>query len=105
MKTLEQHVDEVMDWFDFNKVKKVMDFLDWKWTMDCGSAVPEIADMRKLVRKYMRDLYQKYSKEEKIVAGTGSGGFYVEYRKGIDEGERFDDFSVSFSVGEWYTGE
>jgi len=104
MKTLDQHIEEVMDWFDFNKVKTIMNFLNWKWgTEDGGMAVPEIADMRKNVRRYMRELYTKRKNEKEVSTWTGSGGFMIYYYKGEDENGPWDRFSVAFEAATWDT--
>ena len=99
MKTLEEHIEEVGDWFDFNKVKKVMNYLDWKW----GSNIPEIAEMRQSVRKCMRELHTKYADVKTCNVSTGSGGFDVRYVKGIYESKPFDTFYVAFNLTTWDT--
>ena len=89
MKTLEQHIEEVMDWFDFEKVHRVMTMLDWKWANTGG--VPEIPDLRKRVRDLMRSLWNS----EDVCHGTG--GFMVRlYRE-----ENWTRFSVAFQVADW----
>lgn len=89
MKTLEQHVDEVMDWFDFEKVHKVMTILDWKWANVDG--VPSVADLRKQVRHMMRSLWDSNNQY------TCTGGFMVRlYRE-----EKWARFSVAFQVTDW----
>lgn len=105
MKTLEQHIEEVMDWFDFNKIKKTMDILNWKWGMGEDAAVPEIPEMRQSVREYMKNLHETNLKKSDVHVGMGSGGFVVYYDKGIDEGEPWDHFNVTFELESWYTGE
>jgi hypothetical protein len=104
MKTLDRHIEDVMDWFDFNKVKTVMNSLNWKWaTDDGGMAVPEIVEMRKNVRKYMRELYAKFKNEKEVSAFTGSGGFMVYYDKSEDENGPWDRFNVVFELTSWDT--
>lgn len=89
MKTLEQHIEEVMDWFDFEKVHRVMTMLDWKWASI--DAVPDIPDPRKEVRRLMTPLWN--SDNEFI----GTGGFMVRlYRE-----ENWARFGVSFQVTDW----
>ena len=89
MKTLEEHVDEVMDWFDFEKVHRVMTMLDWKWAMI--GAVPEIPDLRKQVRKLMRELWNS---DNQLVA---TGGFVVR----LHREKNWARFSVAFELTEW----
>ena len=100
MKTIDQHIEEVGDWFDFNKVHQVMLHLNWKW----GSGdVPEIADMRKLVRKYMNELHAKSALLSEYNASMGTGGFDIRYIKGVWDGKPFDRFDISFNLTTWDT--
>jgi hypothetical protein len=99
MKTLEQHIEEVGDWFDFNKVHQVMLHLDWKWQ----NGVPEIVEMRQTVRKYMRELHAEYVNVKTCNVSMGSGGFDVRYVKGIYENKPFDTFYVAFNLASWDT--
>lgn len=92
---LQERIDEVMDWFDFEKVHKAMVALNWEWI---GVGVPEIPDMRKKVREYMRDTFNR------VVAGKNKsfcscGGFSVTCEN--QDGVIF--FNVSFEVAEWIT--
>ena len=89
MKTLEEHVDAVMDWFDFEKVHRVMTMLDWKWA-EIG-AVPEIPDLRKQVRGLMRSLWNSDNQS------IGTGGFVVR----LHREENWARFSVAFEVTDW----
>ncbi len=89
MKTLEEHVDEMMECFDFEKVHRVMTMLDWKWTMI--GAVPGIPDLRKQVRELMRRLWNSDNQS------VATGGFVVRlYRE-----ENWARFSVAFEVTDW----
>jgi len=100
MKTLEQHTEEVGDWFDFEKVHKVMKFLNWKWA-DVG--VPEIPVMRQHVRGHMKELYNRGKKYKKFDNYVSSGGFKVCYTKDVDENGPWDRFSVAFEAATWDT--
>ena len=61
----EEHLDEIMDNFDFEKVEKVMEFLDWKWAFIEGSPkVPTRADLRSGVRKQFREMFDKYEESK-----------------------------------------
>lgn len=78
-----------MDWFDFDRVHRVMTMLDWRWATIDG--VPEIPDLRKQVRHMMRTLWESGD------AFTSTGGFMVRlYRE-----ENWARFSVSFQVADW----
>ena len=92
-KSKQEQIDEIMDNFDFNRVARVMDFLDWKWYMK-GYRVPEEPEIRKEVRKYLSNTYdhgegqgRKYS----IVLG----GFKYTYDP------RYTELQLSFKLDNW----
>ena len=78
---VEEQIDDIMDEFEFDKVHKVMEFLDWKWWFDGETErVPEVYELRKKAREYLRYV-------AKNGGTTGSGGFTAQCRKGYDEDE------------------
>lgn len=107
MKTIDQHIEDVMDEFNFHKVKEVMDFMDWKWApgINPDGGVPEISTTRKLVREMMRDLYTRYYWRPNANVYSSTGGFTVNYFKITDSLGTSDRFKVSFDVASWDTGE
>lgn len=97
MKTLQEHMDEVMDCFDFNKVHKVMNQLNWRW---CDSKEPpSIQELRVYVRERMRQIYQSSCRK------TKSAGFSITYESWNADGVEFDGFCVEFIVSDWDTNE
>ena len=83
----QEAIDEIMDWFDFERVHDVMSYLNWEWR---DNGVPSIQEMKQTARKLLKE-----SLMEKTTVGTG--GFYVEY--GFDsEGE---NLKLSFVVTEY----
>lgn len=75
-------VNEVMDLFDYERVHKAMEFLDWKWV---GKGVPEIYDLRVESRRLLEKVANKVIEgEEYYFAATG--GFKAEAWKN-DEGK------------------
>lgn len=90
MKTKEEHITEIMDWFDFGKVAKVMKYLDWGWKFD---GVPEEPLIRETARECLSYVY------DKGVEYFACGGFVVEYNK------KYDQMSLSFVVSDWRTNE
>lgn len=88
--TQQQLIDEILDQFDFQKVKKVMDALNWKWAMGTESHVPDIPELRKQAREMLWDLIR--SKDRMIK----SGGLVVE--------KDYDDIlELRFEVTSWDT--
>jgi hypothetical protein len=51
-KNKQEQIDDIMDNFDFNRVARVMDFLDWKWYMK-EYRVPAESEIRKQVRQHL----------------------------------------------------
>jgi hypothetical protein len=91
--TLQEHIDNVMDWFDFDRVHSVMTHLNWYWASTNG--VPEKAELRAYVRKHMTYVYnQTHSKEGGYFC---SGGFEIEYYR------EEDCFNVQFILSSWGT--
>jgi hypothetical protein len=86
-------VDEILDNFDFDKVKQVTDLLNWQYFNVEGQL--EVRDLRKMARKLLRDTVQKLDKEDGY--NTGSGGFYVHGFK--DFGNKY--LELKFCVTEW----
>jgi len=86
-------IDEVMDNFDFERVHRVMTFLDWKWHSS-EMSVPTIPDMRVQVRRLIRDAINLYATGRDATIGTG--GFSVTVDGGIH---------VQFILDEWYAHE
>jgi hypothetical protein len=48
-------VDEIMDTFDFEKVQRVMNFLNWNW--DKPGYIPTVIDLRKELRSRIKSLW------------------------------------------------
>ena len=93
--TLQGHIDEVMDEFDFGKVQKVMEFLNWRW-VGADEGVPREAELRKKVRELMSYTYNQGRDFQKDWL-TATGGFRVEYHY------EWDFFEVGFYVTQWST--
>lgn len=84
----QEAIDEIMDWFDFDKVHDVMTHLNWDWR-DKGT--PSIQEIKHTVRKLLKEAIM-----EKTTVGTG--GFYVEY----ESNEKGEALNLSFVVTEWF---
>jgi hypothetical protein len=96
-KTLQQHTDEVMDYFDFDRVHKVMKHLKWTWCDSLDS--PTIPELRKHVRDQMKKVY-----DEKMYR-VECGGFAVTYHQGVEDGIEWDRFEVAFIASSWDTND
>lgn len=87
LKRQQEVIDEVMDWFDFDKVHKAMKALEWKWA-GCLNGVPEVPELRKKARELL-----KYCLEAPKDTYTGTGGFVAE--------KRGDLLFLRFEVSSW----
>ena len=86
-------VVEILDNFDFNRVKQVTDLLNWQYFNVEGQL--EVRDLRQMARKLLRDTVKELDKEDTY--NTGSGGFYVE---GFNGGVK-KYLVLKFCVTEW----
>ena len=71
-------IDEIMDWFDFEKVAKVMGALEWKW-VTAEEGIPSVGEIRQSARKLL-----KQAIEQKTTIATGglrATYFHDEYIK------------------------
>lgn len=49
----QDQIDNILDWFNFDKVHRAMLALDWKWHSLPSPKVPEIAELRQAARKML----------------------------------------------------
>lgn len=77
---VDEQIDDIMDNFEFDKVHEIMKFLGWTWGMDPEKRIPEVYELRKKAREYLRYV-------AKHGGTTGSGGFTAQCKKGYDEQE------------------
>lgn len=83
-------IDEILDWFDFEKVHRVMTALDWEWHHTGG--VPSIADMRHTARSLLQ-----YIVDSKDTVSVGTGGFTAYTHRGL-LGLRFEISSYEIEL-------
>ena len=74
---------DIMDCFDFKKVKDIMDHMDWTWYGTEG--VPQIWEIRQKARQLLRDAYHGLLSEDTYPEyTTGTGGLVATaYRDSI----------------------
>jgi hypothetical protein len=84
-----EHINEIMDNFDFRRVAITMRYLKWGWGMAPNTHIPEENELRQYVRARMVEMHQRN------LTYMDSGGFRVE-RSG-------DAFTVSFVLTDWQT--
>jgi hypothetical protein len=96
MKTSEEVINEIMDYFNFEKVGKTMKALNWEWR---DNGVPDIYEIKRFARQIMKECYE-YSLKDKESKRLSSGGFYVfsEFEDGIFTGIELSFILESFDV-------
>lgn len=82
-------LDDLLDYFDFEKVRKVMELLDWQWARI--NRVPEAFEIRQSARKLIKQAIEDRS-------SMATGGLWVDYSE-EDNGDIFID--LSFKVEHW----
>ena len=95
-------MDAIIDNFNFDRVHRVMTFLDWKWVHRDGKYnVPSIMEMKGSVRRKMKDVMRIYKKYGHT--SISSGGLQVDYSPADAEGGPY--FCVSFVIEEVFSDE
>lgn len=89
---VQARIDEIMDWFDFGKVAKVMEALDWSWYISGEMEVPAEPDLREAARDL---LWKAYGLSRSTDCTIGLGGFYATYYP--EDGQ----FKLVFQVAQW----
>ena len=78
---IETMVTAVMEDFDFDKVHKVMVYLDWRWTIENDErTVPSSYRLMKTADRLLRECAQYYGDKEFHAVGTG--GFMASLDNG-----------------------
>ncbi len=91
-------VDNILDCFDFEKVKKVMDYLNWEWAGCDG--VPEIYELRKRARELLRIVVVGVQKKESEGQYfTATGGFYAQANVYPNDPKIY--LRLSFNLTDW----
>jgi hypothetical protein len=66
---IQEQIDEIMDSFDFQKVHKIMEAINWRWH-EVG--VPDIYSLRTLARKHLKTAAE-------VKGASSSGGLTANY--------------------------
>jgi len=90
----EKAINEIIEEFDFEKVKKVMELLEWTWH-DVG--IPSIGKLVKTAEKLLNDCFDKCL-DNKADYFVGTGGFMVRAFYDKKEIYRLD---LTFEITDW----
>lgn len=94
-----KEIEDIVDEFDFETVKKVMDFLDWQW-FDCDEGIPRIGELRKKARLLLSEVAIKVLLSNEIGAESNiaTGGLRAVAHKYEDDKVYL---KLSFELTEW----
>ncbi len=97
-------IKDIMDEFDWGKIQKVMEFLDWRWMMDNERfSIPNTFDLQRTARKLLEEVWHGTEKR-KCEYQVGTGGFkavgYYDEKK-----QRVDLLELKFVLMSWYADE
>ena len=85
-KTGEELLEEIIEHFEFSKVRDIMLYLNWQWAYI--NDTPQISEMKNWVRelsKYAFDSMRNNPKQKEYT--TGSGGFEIKMFRDYEGGE------------------
>ena len=82
IKEAQDNIDYIMDNFDFGRVIKTMEALDWRWTSTDG--VPDEYEARTFARKLLKQAAARIVSKEENHCYISCGGFVA--RKYYDGG-------------------
>ena len=88
-------IEDLLDEFDFGKVKKVMDLLEWKYG---GSPDDEISlgELRRMARYLLQEVYDF---DESPYECISSGGFHAVRQMFAEDSKKY--LTLKFAVEEW----
>ena len=95
MQNEQQDIEHILDEFDFYKVHKAMEALDWTWASSAG--VPTIGEMRRCARMLFKHAVEADSSSPNY--STATGGFEVSRDLYVGDAKRY--YSLKFIVSEW----
>ena len=87
-------IENILDEYDFHRVHKVMEALEWHWC-SADDGIPSIGELRRQARRLLEDVY-RYEDSPYMV--MGSGGF--EATRTMEIGDLNKYLSLKFVVEE-----
>lgn len=82
---LNRITEQLFENFDFQKVRKVMEYLNWTWWFtddEKDDRVPTVEEMQKFVIDLIKTCHRTGKREGKDEWYVTSGGFEVRYSNG-----------------------
>mgnify|MGYP000046428745 CR=1 FL=1 len=90
-----EQIEDLLDEFDFDKVKKVMDFLEWKYWESPDDEI-NVGELRRMARYLLQEAYDF---DDSTYECISSGGFEVTRRMRPDDDKKY--LTLKFVVAEW----
>lgn len=94
----EELIENILENFDFEKVKKVMDFLGW--TYYDSEETPSTYRLIKSAKRLLEDTYER-ALNNKTLYSTSCGGFKVMAHY-CEEKEEIFSLSLEFILESWH---
>lgn len=91
-------IDKIIDWFDFERVHRVMTELDWRWGLPGSSEVPELPELRQAARRLMNEAVQGMEQANSKQFTIETGGFRVQVQQ--DEEDKIF-IRLAFELANW----
>lgn len=88
-KSTEDMIREVMEEFDFQKVQRTMEALNWKW-FTTGGRVPNIYELKSSAEKYLKETVKELLETHTLKLVYSTGGFSITARKSKADGGLVD---------------
>jgi hypothetical protein len=93
----DKFITEIMDQFDFDKVQRVMDFLNWGWASHdfrFELKVPSVARIQSVARELLEMAATKRT-------SCSTGGLAVIFKEGIEDEIPWVSIGLSFTIEEY----
>ena len=99
-KNAQDHIDEIMDYFEFEKVQRMIEAVKWRWIFpNEESRTPDTADLRQKARELLKDAWKGTNVGNTNSVGTG--GFVASCYQ--DEQGKW--LKLTFEADSWDTEE
>ncbi len=96
MKTFDELWEDLEENFDWEKVHKVMVFLDWGWRFE---GVPSAKELKEASKELLQECYNKVTLSDSInKSNIASGGLYAEYSVFKDNDPWHNELTLEFKL-------
>jgi hypothetical protein len=85
---IQEQIDQIMDSFDFERVHKVMEHLNWTWGY--SEEPPSLYDLRTAARERLKGAVKHGS--------SNTGGFVATKEEGVEDGKPWVRMNLLFTV-------